>query len=985
MKHSMLRQFGTLALACAAVTVAVASGIGVQPGVAAASSVSTPTVQLSSTVAGASGVIYTVGFTTSATGAIPAGGSITLVAPTGTIWPDGNSDYALTDSTTSSGSFTSASGESFADPGLNLYNWIDGNRGAAVSITVPNAIDAGDQVRLAITGVVNPDVGSHTLSVSSSVDASWVTSSSYAITDEGSVSTPTVQLSSTVAGASGVTYTVGFTTSATGAIPAGGSITLVAPTGTIWPDGNSDYALTDSTTSSGSFTSASGESFADPGLNLYNWIDGNRGAAVSITVPNAIDAGDQVRLAITGVVNPDVGSHTLSVSSSVDASWVTSSSYAITDEGSVSTPTVQLSSTVAGASGVTYTVGFTTSATGAIPAGGSITLVAPTGTIWPDGNSDYALTDSTTSSGSFTSASGESFADPGLNLYNWIDGNRGAAVSITVPNAIDAGDQVRLAITGVVNPDVGSHTLSVSSSVDASWVTSSSYAITDEGSVSTPTVQLSSTVAGASGVTYTVGFTTSATGAIPAGGSITLVAPTGTIWPDGNSDYALTDSTTSSGSFTSASGESTFEDGALVVVTVPNAVDAGDALSLAVSDVTSAGAGSESLSVSTSTDLAPTASDSYVLTGSPGIQTQVSNPTFSATSGAAKASGVTYTVGFTTSATGGLAAGSSVTLVAPAGTIFGSCPYGDCGPSSTYTFTDATNPSASGSTGPSAIDGSIVSVNVPHAIAAGDQVSLAITAVTNPPAGTDAISLSTSADTDPVTLSDPITTAKAVSNPTFSATSGAAKASGVTYTVGFTTSATGGLAAGSSVTLVAPAGTIFGSCPYGDCGPSSTYTFTDATNPSASGSTGPSAIDGSIVSVNVPHAIAAGDQVSLAITAVTNPPAGTDAISLSTSADTDPVTLSDPITTAKAVSNPTFSATSGAAKPQGSLIPWASPPLPPAGWPPGRPSPWSPRRARSSAAALTATVGQARRIPSPTRPTRQRADRPVLLRSTVRS
>ncbi len=122
--------------------------------------------------------------------------------------------------------------------------------------------------------------------------------------------------------------------------------------------------------------------------------------------------------------------------------------------------------------------------------------------------------------------------------------------------------------------------------------------------------------------------------------------------------------------------------------------------------------------------------------------------TLSETSTAAGATGVTGTVGFTTSPTGTLIGGSSaVTFIAPGGTIFGGCPYSDCGPSSTYTFTDLTNPSGSGSAGPGvSVTGPIVSITVPNTIKAGDHVVLTVTAVTNPLAGPGNIEFTTSSE-----------------------------------------------------------------------------------------------------------------------------------------------------------------------------------------------------------------------------------------------
>ena len=439
-----------------------------------------------------------------------------------------------------------------------------------------------------------------------------------------------------------------------------------------------------------------------------------------------------------------------------------------------------------------------------------------------------------------------SFADPGLNLFNWLDGNRGAAVSFTVPNAIGAGDALHLAIDGVTNPGPGNQTLEVSTSTDVSASSSAPYTVSAAASVTAPDVSLSSPAAGAGGVTYGIGFSTSSTGAIPPGGSITLEAPGGTDWPAAANAYSLTDVTTPTGSFVGAQAVQLVEGGAMAVLTVPNTVAAGDALSLSVSGVTNPGAGAQTLTVATSTDLQASTSESYPVTGAPSTLTSVTSATLTTTTQAAGANGATYTLGFTTSGTGTLVGGSSaVTVVAPGGTVFGTCPYGDCGPRSTYTIDDLTNPADSASTTGGVTDGgSVVSVGVPRTIPAGDQVQLVITAVTNPPAGTGAVDLSTTADPAPVALADVTSTPNAVATPSVSTTSSSAGADGTTLSIGFTTSATGALVGGSSaVTLVAPGGTVFGTCPYTCAGGGTGYTFADLTHPSdSSSSNGPAVV-----------------------------------------------------------------------------------------------------------------------------------------------
>ena len=228
-------------------------------------------------------------------------------------------------------------------------------------------------------------------------------------------------------------------------------------------------------------------------------------------------------------------------------------------------------------------------------------------------------------------------------------------------------------------------------------------------SVTQPSVTLSSNAAGATGATYTIDFMTSADADIQPGGSITLIASPGTVWPSPNFEgfscsYSLSDSTTSGGSF-SCPSLGVAEDGAGVSIAVPNLIEGGDQLSLAVTGVTNPGAGpgdgSQTLTASTSTDITPVVSQAYTVSGSPTSSSAVASTSLSPSTAAAGAEGVTYNVGFTTSDTGTLTGGSSaVNLVAPPGTIFGACPTGCGDGNATYTFTDLTNPSGSGSGSP---------------------------------------------------------------------------------------------------------------------------------------------------------------------------------------------------------------------------------------------------------------------------------------------
>lgn len=78
--------------------------------------------------------------------------------------------------------------------------------------------------------MTNPAVGAGALTVTTSSDIVGASTPTYRLVVPSGVATPAVTLSSGVATASQVTYTVGFTTSAQGGLAAGrGSITLFTP------------------------------------------------------------------------------------------------------------------------------------------------------------------------------------------------------------------------------------------------------------------------------------------------------------------------------------------------------------------------------------------------------------------------------------------------------------------------------------------------------------------------------------------------------------------------------------------------------------------------------------------------------------------------------------------------------------------------------------------------------------------------------------
>ncbi len=215
---------------------------------------------------------------------------------------------------------------------------------------------------------------------------------------------------------------------------------------------------------------------------------------------------------------------------------------------------------------MTYTTNFSELRRG-YPGRGEHHTHRPSGTVWPHSDSAYGATDSTNSSGSFTATTGMGFADPGLDLYNWLDAGRGAAVTITVPNAISGGDALHRDYF-VVNPDAGRtppsrrrptskplspYTIGSESSVTQTSVSPSLERPARPGSPTRSTSQRALTVGsclvdGSRSRRHQV-----RPGRVPA-------------------QYQLTDSTSSSGSFSAAGGVQVTDNGSAVTLSTPNGI-----------------------------------------------------------------------------------------------------------------------------------------------------------------------------------------------------------------------------------------------------------------------------------------------------------------------------------------------------------------------------------------------------------------------------
>ncbi len=560
----------TLRRAIAAAFTAALTVMGLLPllgatAAGAATAVSSPTISLSSTTTGATAV-YTVGFTTSGSSSSPTGalasgtGTIALTAPSGTAFPSTASDYTVNAGSGAVAASTVATGSS----------------GSSVTITTPVNVGGGTTVAVVVAGVTNPGVGTNdSINISTSSDTAPVSTPTYNITS--GISNVSLSLSSTLQAATGITYTLGFTTSSGGALAGGSSVIYVNfPAGTGMPNGGAN--VTDTTGANGTasqyLVQVGGQTAAAKNVTIS-------GTTAAITVPAAINIGNgaKVTVIVEGVANPAeaaattfsaAGSNPLTVSTSSDTAKAAAPPYTIgtdvtpymasawtstfpavgTDESTGSTAGNYYSNDAAGATNVTYDISF--QATTALASGtGTVTLIAPSGFTIPTAASNYVLQDYTAWNASH--ASGPATPASTVNVT-------GTVATLTVPFGISAGDEVNIAISGVTNSTTPgtSYFFLVSTSADtAATVSSGNQLFSIDSVVTGVTVTSSNSLASATGgVTVTSNYTISFTAAtnLPAGSDISVCAPEG---PGGTNTGGFTTALPSGTSWTIGIGTGT--------------------------------------------------------------------------------------------------------------------------------------------------------------------------------------------------------------------------------------------------------------------------------------------------------------------------------------------------------------------------------------------------------------------------------------------
>jgi hypothetical protein len=544
-------------------------------------------------------------------------------------------------------------------------------------------------------------------------------------------------------------------------------------------------------------------------------------------------------------------------------SLVSTQGYTI-GSGPVSDATAVAQPNTAGAT-ADYTIGFTTPL--ALAKGtGTITLTDPqASTTFPAAQADYIVIDNTSTAGNQAAASATL-------------GKGGHSVTLALSKAVAAGDSLSVYVVGATNPTgPGSYSLNVSTSANPQPASTAGYQILAAASPPAFAPAAAPPIAGAAS-TYTIG-AFKASSPVATGGSIEIASSGGSgmtdnvAFPTAASSYKVDDLTTGKSSTPQAAsvgGVGSGNTGESVSLELTSPVAAGDELSVVVSGVHNPS--------TTQKDTIAAAAPGSASASSADVQigTSVAGPTISLSQATASVTGVEYTVGF--KASSDLAAGGTVTIVAPAGTSFAGAEV---------TLVDLTHAGASANIASSAAKASAAASSpsdnqleftVPKGVSAGDGLLVEVQGATNPPAGTYGgtagdFTVATAADVIPAIIPSYVVTAAPAPVLASIELSSTTPGAGAQYTIGDLKTTAALLAGQSTIEVKAPAGTVFPK-QVGD------FVISDLTN---SVSAHPSAVPGggtNDVVLSVGANIASGDFIEIIAGNVLNPSPGTYSVSL---------------------------------------------------------------------------------------------------------
>jgi hypothetical protein len=460
----------------------------------------------------ATGVQFTVNFTTSDSGKIAGGRSagsstVTIDFDAATYVPASITPSKVQINSTPCTAVSVLSGDTY---------------GGVVRLTVPNGLIIGNNTAATVVfdtsaGLVNGGTaGTYDLQVRTSSDTLYSetagTEGDYTLFTSQSLSVTSVTPNPSTQNAA-ASYSVKFKTgSPDGALSVADTISLTFPDNTYLPASASPNDIT-----------VNGTSLSENPVILDS--------ILKVTVPTGVTIGNLTDVTVlinqvTGILNPTVvGGYILQVSTESEAGPFNSPSYNIT----------QTSSTVSAANVTVadprpsfesaYTIDFAVGARGRLYAGTSTITVTFNASTSVNGDSlQYNSTSIIVGEGSPTTI-------PTANISI-----NGKAVIMKVPSSVSVNnnDNITLVIDGTTSPIInpgssGSYTLQVRTSVETSNITTNSYYISSVGAVSTITNTLSNSnvnATAANTIAFMVGATLSAST-----GTITIKFPNNTLVP----------------------------------------------------------------------------------------------------------------------------------------------------------------------------------------------------------------------------------------------------------------------------------------------------------------------------------------------------------------------------------------------------------------------------------------------------------------------
>ena len=597
----------------------------VNPGAAVV--VAAATTPTAVTVAGTSLALsaratWTTNFTTSATGALHDGDKITVTYPAGFVVP-------ATPSVLLVNGFSNCSATATGAGTVGTVTLAD--NGGSCTLASSNA------ATIQLLGVTNgTTTGAVTATVKTSTDTTAANAAAVTMVAATTPTGVTIE-AATLSASSKTTWTTNFTASASGGLRAGDTITVTYPTNFVVQAGPDDVLFKTGFincvgTVTGSVTVAT--------ITLAN----NGGTCA---LPNGADASFQ----LLGVTNrPTTGAITATVKTSSDTTAATSASVTLVAATSVTAFTVASSSLNVNAR-ATWTFNFTTSGTGNLRDGNSITATFPAGFAVPANPTIIPL---------FGFAPKCTLSATGA----------GQVVTITLANNGTScfqanGSVLELQILGVTNgPTTGAVQPTIKTSNDTTTV--SATAVTMVAATTPTAVSFASTTLAANArSTWAVGFTSTASGDLQDGDTVTVAFPNATsvFTVPANPTVLLTKG------FKNCAVASAVTATTTVTITLD---DSGGVCSLPISTaaqvqilgVKSGAAGTVATtnwSVKTSADTTAGVVGAAIVIAAATTPTAV---TFASTTLAAQAR-ATWTVGFTSTATGALRTGDTLSVAFP--------------------------------------------------------------------------------------------------------------------------------------------------------------------------------------------------------------------------------------------------------------------------------------------------------------------------------